>query len=409
MSEAVEGKHRGGEVGELSVNEIIRRYGEEYAQKHRLSGMQRRVLSDLRDCRTGALGGQIAQCEACQAVHYFAHSCRNRHCPQCGGQARAEWLNVRAQELLPVPYYHGVFTLDHVWNGLMQANAKACYELLYATVNEVLKEYGQRYLGGELGWIGVLHTWGQELTYHVHLHCILMGGALKATGKFVQSRVEFLLPVVALAETFRERYCFGLQRLYQAGELKCPGEWSDPVYFAQQLQSSLSKKWEVYLKPPFGKPETVLEYLAGYVNRIAISNRRIEAIADGQVTFSYRDYREAGQIKRMQLSADEFLRRFLQHVLPAGFVRIRYFGLWHPSQRQKVALIRQQLWAEMPGVAPDSVTLWFQVRAEERERCPSCGTGQLRWVGEFAGTRAQLPHRRRCRQRLASERPPVFH
>ena len=215
----------------------------------------------------------MEQCDACDEVHYRNHSCRNRHCPQCGGQARSEWLLRRSEELLPVPYFHLVFTIDHQWNPLMLMNQRLCYDLLYATVNQLLKEYGERYLGGEVGFIGVLHTWGQQLGYHVHLHCIIVGGAMTTEGDFVKSREAWLFPVKELSAAFRERYCQGLVKLYEAGKLRFGSGCENGAVFTQKLVASMAKGWAVYIKPPFGRPERVLEYLSGYVNRIAISNR----------------------------------------------------------------------------------------------------------------------------------------
>lgn len=369
-----------------------------------MSNEQRRVLCDIIDCRSGSLGGHIEQCDSCHEVHYRHHSCRNRHCPQCGGLARSEWLLSRSSELLLVPYYHVVFTLDHVWNPLLRLNQQVCYDLLYAIVNELLKAYGVRYLGGEIGFIAVLHTWGQQLTYHVHLHCIVIGGALQADGEFVTSRGDWLFPVEALSVDFRDAYCAGLVKLYEQGQLRFGAGCESESVFAQHLVASLVKDWEVYIKPPFGRPETVLEYLSGYVNRIAIANSRIEALADDKVTFRYRDYRDESKQKSLTLPVHEFMRRFLQHVLPPGFVRIRYFGLWHPTQRHKLALCRRQLAQELPGIDPESMTLWFRpLTPEERERCPACGEGKLIRIGEFAGTRQQLPHRQRRRPPLVTE------
>ncbi|MEM7130456.1 MAG: transposase, partial [Chloroflexota bacterium] len=324
-----------------TVNEIFREYGESYEKSRPMTKEQRRLMRDMIDCRSGALGGHVEQCDSCHKVHYRNHSCRNRSCPQCGGSARSEWLLGRSEELLNVPYFHVVFTIDHVWNPLMLINQQVCYNLFYETVNALLKEYGQRYLGGEVGFIAVLHTWGQQLNYHVHpsatlrtsLHCIMIGGALKAEGEFVTSRDEWLFPVEKLSADFRERYCLGLVKLHEASKLRFGKGCENEGIFAQMLVESLAKKWEVYIKPPFGKPETVLEYLSGYVNRIGISNARILDVSDGRVTFRYRDYRDDGVEKSLTLPVHQFMQRFLLHVLPAGFVRIRYYGLWHPNQR----------------------------------------------------------------------------
>ena len=388
-----------------SVNEIFRQYGESYEKTNRMTKEQRRVMQDIVDCRSGALGGHIKQCDSCRKIHYQNHSCRNRNCPQCGGLARSEWLLRRSEELLDVPYFHVVFTIDHVWNPLLLINQQACYDLLYETVNGLLKEYGQRYLGGEVGFLTVLHTWGQKLNYHVHLHCIMIGGALKTDGEFVVSRDDWLFPVEELSADFRERYCLGLVKLHEAGKLRFGKDCEDEGVFAQKLVESLAKKWEVYIKPPFGKPETVLEYLSGYVNRIGISNSRILDVSDGKVTFRYRDYRDEGAVKPLTLPVHLFMRRFLLHVLPAGYVRIRYYGLWHPNQRHKLSQCRAQLAAERPGIDPESLTFWFQpLSDEEKMRCPFCGEGKLVPIGEFDGVRRQLPHRRRRRFLTPTER-----
>ena len=394
----------GSESAGPSINEIFRQYGGSYEQAYGMNGEQRRVLRDIIDCRSGALGGHIAQCASCNAMHYHHHSCRNRHCPQCGGLARSAWLVNRSEELLPVPYYHVVFTLDHVWNPLMRLNQQVCYDLLYEVVNGQLKAYGQKYLGGEVGFIAVLHTWGQQLTYHVHLHCIVMGGARKPDGEFVTSRGDWLFPVEALSADFREAYCAGLVKLHETGQLQFGWGCENESVFAQQLVTSLAKDWEVYIKPPFGQPETVLEYLAGYVNRIAISNSRIERLEDDKVTFRYRDYRDAGQAKSLTLPVHEFMRRFFLHVLPAGFVRIRYYGLWHPNCRGKLARCRQQVVKDQPELDTTLLTLWFRpLTEEEKTRCPTCGEGQLVRIGEYEGTRQQRPHRQRRRPRLPTE------
>jgi len=388
-----------------SVNEIFRQYGESYEASHRMTKAQRRLMQDMIDCRSGALGGHVEQCDSCREIHYRNHSCRNRGCSQCGGSARSEWLLSRSEELLDVPYFHVVFTIDHVWNPLMLANQQACYDLFYEMVNRLLKEYGQRYLGGEVGFLTVLHTWGQKLNYHVHLHCIMIGGALNADGQFVTSRDEWLFPVEALSADFRERYCHGLVKLYEAGKLRFGSGCETESIFAQKLVESLAKKWEVYIKPPFGKPETVLEYLSGYVNRIGISNSRILDVSDGKVAFRYRDYRDESKEKCLTLPAHRFISRFLLHVLPAGYVRIRYYGLWHPNQRHKLAQCRAQLTAERPGIDPATLTFWFQpLSAEEKMRCPFCGEGELIPIGEFDGVRQQLPHRQRRRFLTSTER-----
>ena len=235
-----------------TVNEIFREYGESYETTHRMTKEQRRLMQDMIDCRSGALGGHVEQCDSCRKYHYRNHSCRNRGCPQCGGSARSEWLLSRSEELLNVPYFHVVFTIDHVWNPLMLINQQVCYDLFYETVNALLKAYGQRYLAGEAGFLTVLHTWGQQLIYHVHLHVIMIGGALKGDGEFEASRDEWLFPVEKLSAEFRERYCLGLVKLHEAGKLRFGKGCENEGVFAQMLVQSLAKNWEVYIKPPFG-------------------------------------------------------------------------------------------------------------------------------------------------------------
>lgn len=388
------GESAGDGDGRLTVAAVFREFWAGYCERYRPTAGQRRVAADIMACRTATLGGQVAACDRCGVEHFFYYSCRNRHCPQCQGLAKAQWLAQRQRELLPIPYFHTVFTLDHVWNGLLYANQRVLYSLLFALVSQLLKEYGQRYLGGEIGVLVVLHTWAQNLEYHVHLHCIVTGGALTAAGQWQAAQKDYLFPVVALSADFRQRFCAGLRRLYRAGRLDLPAAW-EAATFATNLQTSQAKKWEVYIKPPFGGPERVLDYLGGYVNRIAISNHRLVKVAAGQVYFRYRQD-EAQAV--MHLEGVEFIRRFLGHVLPAGFVRIRYYGLWHPNQRAKLQRCRTQLQlpAALPVVVVRTLAEWvLALTGQVLDRCPACQTGRLVVVRTLPVLRPQLPYRRR--------------
>jgi hypothetical protein len=324
-------------------------------------------------------------------------------------------LEQRRAELLPIPYFHIVFTVDHLFNPLVRVNQAAVYNLLFQAASETLREFGQRYLGGEIGVIAVLHTWGQTLSEHLHLHpglpragCIVTGGALSADGQWQASQADFLFPVLPLSAAFRDRFCVGLQRLYAEGKLQCVGacaSLADGEGFVRLVAESQAKDWEVYAKPPFGGAEVVLDYpstgsgqaLGHYVNRIAISNQRIVGIEGGQVRFTYRDYADGGRVKVMSLDALEFIRRFLLHVLPAGFVRIRYYGLWHPCQRDKLRRCRELL-----GLTPDLPemtvrnfeALLVELSGVDLTLCPVCGVGRMRRVQEIQPLRPRLAHRR---------------
>lgn len=381
------------------VADVVRQFGAAYRAKYALTREEARALRDIEECRTAALGGHVDECEQCGAVHYYWHSCRNRHCPKCQGLAKAQWVAERQAELLPIPYFHVVFTLDHVFNRLMKYNQWVLYSLLIAVASRLLKEYGERYLGGEIGFLVVLHTWGQKLDYHVHLHCIVMGGALTKAGAWRQADESFLFPIVELSAAFRDAFCAGVSELQRTGQLRFVGdavEWADPAVLAAKLAESRAKKWEVYAKPPFGGPEKVLKYLGGYVNRIAISNRRLVEVNEAEVRFTYRDYQDADKVKELTLTGEEFLRRFVQHVLPAGFVRIRYYGLWHPCQRRKLAQCRRLLGltSALPEVVERSVEEWLlALRGVDITRCPTCGEGPLRRIGEVAALRPRCRHR----------------
>lgn len=317
---------------------MFRQFGAAYRSSHRLSAEQRQAMADIEQCRTAALGGHVDECDRCGAQRISYNSCGNRHCPKCGAGKKLAWLEQRRADLLPIPYFHVVFTTDHALNDLAQENPRAVYDLVFQAASEALQEAGRRYLGGEVGITAILHTWGQTMQPHIHVHCIVTGGALSADGQRWQgSGPDFLFPIEPLTASFRQRLCQGLEKLYRAGRLRLVARCAalaEASAFAVWLEAVRNKEWQSYIKRPFGGPEAVYDYIGRYVHRIAISNHRLVKIADGAVTFSYRDNQDGGRRKEMTLPALEFIRRFLWHVLPKGYQRIRRYGLW-PLPRRK--------------------------------------------------------------------------
>jgi predicted RNA-binding Zn-ribbon protein involved in translation (DUF1610 family) len=368
--------------------DIIRQYGAVYQQQHPLPLAQQRVLAAIERCRTAALGGHLEQCDQCGYQRPVYNSCRNRHCPKCQGLARAQWLADRQAELLPVGYFHNVFTLPHELNDLLAANPRLLYNLLFHSAAATLQAFAadpQYGLGGQLGFTAVLHTWDQKLLYHVHLHCVIAGGALAWDGSaWLPARHNYLFPVRQLSRAFRQRYVDGLRRAFAQQQLRFPGRLAalaTPASFAALLQPLAAKDWVVYSQPPFGGAAQVLEYLSRYTHRVAFSNRRLRAIADGCVTFSYRDRRDHNRPKELTVSATEFLRRFLLHVTPPGLCRLRHYGfLSNRLKEQQLPRCRTLLdQAEAAAVAvPAPAPALFQGQTgPDTLRCPQCGQGHL--------------------------------
>jgi len=315
------------------VADVFRLYGAAYRQQHPLPLEHQRVMAAIESCRTAALGGHLERCDHCGHERPVYNSCRNRHCPKCQGLARLRWLADRQAELLPVGYFHNVFTLPHELNDLLAANPRRLYNLLFHCVAQTLQAFAadsQYGLGGQLGFTAVLHTWDQKLLYHVHLHCVIAGGALAFDGsRWLPASPTYLFPVRQLSQAFRQRYLDGLRQAFRRGQLVFPGRlaaWAPPESWAKFLEPLAVKDWVVYSQPPFGGAAQVLEYLSRYTHRVAFSNSRLRAIEDGCVTFSYRDRRDHNQLKELTLPAAEFIRRFLLHVTPPGLCRMRHYG-----------------------------------------------------------------------------------
>ena len=362
----------------LEVADIVRTAGNSFWEGYgsRLAWSHRKVLDAIVRCRTAALGGHLDQCLSCghQVISY--NSCRNRHCPRCQGNARARWLAARSAELLPVPYFHIVFTLPHEFSSLILQNKRLLYDLLFRTSAATLLEVARdpKYLGADIGFLGVLHTWGQNLQHHPHVHYIVPAGSVADDGsRWIDSSRRFFLPVKALSHIFREKFSDQLRELFQQDRLQFHGSLRQlalPGAFSHFLRELGHKDWVVYAKPPFGGADQVLNYLARYTHRVAISNHRLVAFENQRVSFRWRDYAHGGKNKVMTVPADEFLRRFLIHVLPKGLVRIRHFGLF--ANRRRAASL--QRCHSLLGIEPCADP---PATAASQPPCPLCSGPML--------------------------------
>ena len=370
----------------LEVADVFRRHGEAFRQAYagHLGRVERRVMGAITACRTAVLGGHVEQCDDCGATRIAYNSCRNRHCPKCQGSARAQWLAERQAELLPVPYFHVVFTLPAPAGEIAFQNKAVVYAILFRCAAETLATIAAdpKHLGAQLGVTAVLHTWGQTLQHHPHLHCVVSGGGPSLDGtRWVACRPGFFLPVRVLSRLFRRLFLQDLQAAFAAGQLGFFGDLvhlADPAAFAERLAQLRRTDWVVYAKPPFGGPEQVLAYLGRYTHRVAIANSRLISLSDGKVSFSWKDYRENRKPKVMTLDADEFIRRFLLHTLPDGFHRIRHYGfLANGGRNDKIALCRQLLAVRNAPTHQEAAT--DPLATCEIPVCPHCG-GTMRRV-----------------------------
>ena len=361
----------------LELADVFRTHQRDFLDRWNsvLSSEQRRALRNLRDCRTAALGGHLQQCDRCGHRVILYNSCRNRHCPKCQASARAKWLAQRQTELLPVPYFHVVFTLPQELAHLALHNPKQIYNILFRCASETLLTIAAdpQHLGASIGFLAVLHTWGQNLRLHPHLHCVVPGGGISPDGsRWIGCRKNFFLPVRVLSRLFRNKFLKALRAAFRRGELRY---LAPPSAFLSLWQKLAHRDWVVYAKPPFGGPERVLKYLARYTHRVAISNHRLRSLEHGNVSFSWKDYAHGNQTKDMTLDAVEFIRRFLLHVLPSGFVRIRQFGLLaNRVRKQKLEQCRALLTAPQPLIDGHDGP---EVHDEHSHRCPVCALGRL--------------------------------
>jgi hypothetical protein len=369
--------------------DIFRAYGESYRQAHPLPCAQLKVMRAIESCRTAALGGHLQQCDNCGYQQPAYNSCRNRHCPKCGSLAKAQWLEDRKADLLPVGYFHLVFTLPHELNPLILVNKKVLCDILFKAVSQTLLEFGRTHLHGSLGFICVLHTWDQTLRDHFHLHCLIPGGALSFDGtQWIPARRNFLFSVKALSLVFRGKFLDLIEQVFAKDQLQFPGRTAvlaEPAAFADLVRSLRQKEWVVYAKRPFSSPEKVLDYLGRYTHRVALSNNRLLAVAESaegpRVTFAYRDRKHGDCARTMSLQVDEFIRRFLLHVLPPRFMRIRHFGfLANRSRKQKLDRCRKLLGLQLqplPTAKKSASQLMLETTGLDLSRCPACRGGTL--------------------------------
>lgn len=372
--------------GDCELADVFRRYGADFADAHALRSAQRKAIRAIAACRTAALGGHRQWCERCGYQRYVYHSCRNRHCPQCQSTTKAAWVKARQDELLPVPYFHNVFTLPHELSALVlysERNQRALLKLLFDATAQTLLEFGRQEFSGKVGFSLLLHAWDQQLRPHFHVHCLIASGALSADGsRWIAGGRKFLFPVRGLSKMFRAKYLDGLAGLLEKNRLDLPPQLvqrGDPTRRTRWLRPLRKKPWVVYSQRPFAGPCKLLDYLGRYTHRVAISNHRILGCEDGLVRFRYRDRRDGDRRKELSLPADEFIGRFLKHVLPDGFMRIRHYGLLaNRGKTERLTQLRRLLGArrfvkrehEQPHTAADWMRLLLGI---EIDRCPCCG------------------------------------
>ena len=382
---------------ELEVADVIRSHGRDFLACHgrSLSPAQRRAFYALGRCRTAALGGHVEECDACGARVISYNSCRNRHCPKCLNGRAAAWLEREAKSLLPVEYFHVVFTVPHELGPLALQNPAVVYGLVFQAAAQTLRQIAAdpRHLGAEIGVVALLHTWGQTLQHHPHVHCIVSGGGLavdargrrEQPARWLSCPRGFFLPEKVLGALYRGKFLALLRAAADAGQLQFHGELAalaEPAALRTFLQPLYDKPWVVDCgAAAFAGPEVVLKYLARYTHRVAISNSRLVALTDGHVTFRYKDYAKGGLQRHMTLPAVEFLRRFFQHVLPKGFVKVRHYGLVANGQREKKLSVCRELLAR-EGLVQAAAAV-EPAAADEGPRCPECGEGHLHWVEDI--------------------------
>jgi hypothetical protein len=397
----------------IEVADIFRAHGLAYRLKNRMPLQQHLAMHAIQICRTAKLGGHINQCDCCAHEDQSYNSCRNRNCPKCLGGAAAQWLRDRESELLPTPYFHVVMTIPDLIEAVIAHNQRIMYDILFRAVSETLLQVSadERNLCALIGFIAMLHTWGQTMFRHSHVHCVVPAGGISLDGKrWVRGNAKYLLPVDILSEVFRGKFMDYFKQACAAGEIVYSGT-IEPLADSRNRQRLIDKlyntKWVTYAKKPFGGPKQVLGYLARYTHKIAISNNRIEKLENGVVTFRYRDYRDKNKTKHMPLDAQEFIRRFLSHVLPARFVKMRYYGyMANRNRKRNIERCREQIAARGRPVAASSTStetknppLPLAVPPEETieaRTCSVCGKGKMRRIREIIGT---------CRMRRRRQPP----
>ena len=377
----------------LELADIFRQHGPRYRVRHDLPLAHLKVMRAIETCRTAVLGGHVERCGHCAHERIAYNSCRNRHCPKCQTLAKEQWLQQRMRELLPIDYFHVVFTVPPTIAGIALQNKKTVFQILFRTSAETLLTIAAdpKHLGATIGFFSILHTWGQNLLFHPHVHCVVTGGGLSPDKEWIASRPNFFLSVRVLSRLFRRLFLEALEKAYGQQELEFHGHLEplrDPESFQKHLAPARQVEWVVYAKPPFGGAEQVIEYLGRYTHRVALSNQRLLALQDEQVTFQYKDYssNDPQRSRRMTLPVDEFVRRFLLHVIPPGFQRIRHYGLFTNRYRAKnLARCRELLIGPRSDLLPTStqIATILAVIVEPAARCPRCKVGRMVRVSEI--------------------------
>jgi len=382
----------------LEIADVLREGFSDYNETYGpLQPDQYKVANAIMACRTAALGGHIDKCDQCSHERISYNSCRNRHCPKCQALARAQWVELRMRDLLPVPYFHAVFTLPAQLNAFALRNKKVFYGIFFEAVSETLQTFAhdQKYLGGEIGVISILHTWGQNLLDHPHIHCVVPGGGLIGNSRWQHCGKGFLFPVKAMSAVFKGKMLDYFKTAVENHEIELSGslqQYASYVAFSDLLTALYKTQWIVYVKPPFAGPKAVLKYLGRYTHRVAISNNRLTSLTDSGIAFRWKDYADHNRQKIMTLSLTEFIRRFLLHVIPGGFVRIRYYGfLSNRCRKEKLKQCMKNL-----GVKPPEDTVaqvpqsrhWYDIvkwlTGKDPTICPVCGKGHMRTYREIA-------------------------
>jgi hypothetical protein len=373
------------------IADILKLYLPEYLKNHKLSPEQLKAVYDIMNCRTSALGFHKLKCDKCNFERIEYDSCRNRHCPKCQGTKRLQWVEDRLSELLPVPYYHSVFTMPHTLNVLALYNKTIIYDIFLQSCGQTLKDFAgdPKYLGAKVGFVGILHTWGQQLWPHIHAHFIIPGGGISEDGKRwinLPYRKKFLFPVKAMSRRMRMIFSGKLQKAYDNGELVFPDELrhlKEDENFKRFINKIAWDKWINYVKKPFSSPERVVKYIGRYTHRAAVSNHRILNITDGKVTFKYKEYKDGNVTpKIMTVKAEEFIRRFLLHILPKGFKKIRYFGFMCNGLRKKCILLAKDLLNVIVTETDESISAFHSI-LEKLFKCPNCNNGILSLTESF--------------------------
>lgn len=370
----------------IEIQDVFKEYGAQYRKDNRLPLTHHKAMNSIERCRTSALGGHVDKCDECGYTQISYNSCRNRHCPKCQALAKERWIEARKEELLPVQYFHVVFTIPDTINPIAYQNQKIVYSILFRAVSETLLELAndKRYLGAKLGITSVLHTWGQNLMHHPHIHCIVPGGGLSPLNEWVNCKKKFFIPIRVLSRKFRGKFLFYLRQAYEENKLEFHGSIENTGNM-REFRNLLSKwyqtEWVVYCKKPFKNEESVVAYLGRYTHRVAISNNRIVKLEKGQVTFKWRDYRDKKKEKLMTVSAEEFIRRFLMHILPDRFVKIRHYGiLGSRNKKTKLKLCKVLTGAAFHIKKAERLTaveMILKLAGRDITLCPCCGSGKL--------------------------------